>query len=317
MDIIRKIMIISIPRSLSRCDDRSIPAQTNLYSGGPEDWFTEQNLSQLNIKSFSFDFFVNWRKNRFVKTLWFKRFIDISVNELVSKLDWESLIADSLFKHEGLLQLENLFHFCQEQNLNADFLIFNEQNWNEKEKIIYARLNSSSSFRIKKITLDELKYKIRLGTGKPFSIGSKGLLYSTSKLECYLSTTDTPYPGDADILLKNNDNSGYKLIEFKKHNLKTPIEDQNLSNYYPSPDWAKYTRLHILSQYLPNTQLYTLYYTTDDRHQTKIELNSFSGGKLVSDRTTVISSPVNKHDTRHILEYIKKCMSFFNGKKTI
>lgn len=97
----------------------------------------------------------------------------------------------------------------------------------------------------------------------------------------------------------------------------TPIEDQNLSNYYPSPDWAKYTRLHILSQYLPNTQLYTLYYTTDDRHQTKIELNSFSGGKLVSDRTTVISSPVNKHDTRHILEYIKKCMSFFNGKKTI
>ena len=56
-------MKISTPQGLSRCDNRNIKAKTNQTSGGPENWFTKENLAQLGYKAFTFDFFVNWEKN--------------------------------------------------------------------------------------------------------------------------------------------------------------------------------------------------------------------------------------------------------------
>lgn len=306
-------MMITTPKILNRCENRSISARINPQSGGPEDWFTNHNLKLLGIQSFSFDFFVNWETNRFVRTIWFKRFFDKSINGFIGRHEWKSIIEQYLVAHEGEEQLQNLYNFCEEQKLHADFLIFNEYNWNVNEKIIYARLKSSNSFFIKAITLNELKLKIRQGTGRPFYIGDKGLIYSTSKLECYLSRTDTPYPGDADILLKNNDRYGFKLIEFKKHNLNTSITSQQLSNYFPHPDGTKYRRLNLLSNYLPNTQLYTLYYTTDDRFETKLELNSYSGDGLIQGATTLLGSPKNKNNTDEILKYISDCVDFFSS----
>ncbi|CAH6828293.1 hypothetical protein [Vibrio mediterranei] len=306
-------MNIFTPKILSRCSDRSIKARTNTLSGGPEDWFTEVHLSQLGIQSISFDFFVNWQRNVFMRTIWFKRFIDINTRSLIQRDDWQESLITRLIEHEGPSQLSNLFNFCCSQEIFADFLVFNERFWNENDPIIYARLTSPTSFDVKAISLNQLKLKISHGTGRPFNIGQKGLFYSTSNLECYLSRTDTPYPGDADILLWNRNRNGFKLIEFKKHNLKDPIHSQKLSNYYPRPDGAKYRRLHILSQYLPNTQLYTLYYTTDNRFQTKIELNSVSGSNLSEGRSILLESPKDKNDTNGILNYLSNCVQFFNS----
>lgn len=306
-------MNIFTPRALSLCKDRSIKAKTNALSGGPEDWFTEYHLNQLGIQSVSFDFFVNWKQKKFMNTIWLKRFIDVDVSTLVQMDDWQTNLISKLKEHEGPSQLSNLFKFCYSQKIYANFVVFNESNWNENEPIIYARLTSPTSFKVKAISLTELKFKIRQGTGRPFKIGEKGLLYSTSNLECYLSRTDTPYPGDADILLRNKDQNGFKLIEFKKHNLQDPIHSQKLSNYFPRPDGSKYQRLHILSQYLPNTQLYTLYYTTDDRFQTKIELNSICGGGLIEGRSILLESPKDKTDKIGIINYLSKCVEFFNS----
>ncbi|PML28910.1 hypothetical protein BCT82_05455 [Vibrio breoganii] len=306
-------MNISPPKTLSLCSNRSISARTHPLSGGPEDWFTEYHLSQLGIKSTSFDFFVNWNHNFFVRTIWLKRFIDEKVSSLIQRRGWQEIFISKLKEHEGATQLSNLFTFCNSHKISADFLVFNENNWNENEPIIYARLTSPSSLDVKVISLDELISKISKGTGRAFRIGAKGLTYSTSRLECYLSRTDTPYPGDADILLWNKDQDGFKIIEFKKHNLSGPIHSQKLGNYYPRPDGAKYRRLHILSQYLPNTQLYTLYYTTDNRFQTKIELNSTPRSNLFGGHSITLESPKDKNNKVEIGNYLSKCIDFFNS----
>ncbi|NJI27153.1 hypothetical protein HBI98_08065 [Aeromonas veronii] len=303
-------MKISLANTLSLCNDRTKKANINISSGGPESWFKTEHLDKFEINAFSFDFFVNWESGRLVRTIWLKRFIDISVNELTKDINWENTIRHLLIKFEGCEQLKRLSMFGRSQMLNVCFLLFNDDNWSINEGIIYTRLNNDYSIDVKVITIDELKNKIRIGTGKKFNIGRKGLLYSTSKLECYLSTTDTPYPGDVDIILSNRDFSEFKIIEYKKHNLSTPIEEQALYNYYPNPDRIKYNRLEILRKYLTNAELYTLYYTTDHRLETKIELNSNGSNILIQGKSVYLSSPSDKSDTSAVLEYLKKALLF-------
>ncbi|EFN4632578.1 hypothetical protein FQH96_20265 [Escherichia coli] len=51
-----------------------------------------------------------------------------------------------------------------------------------------------------KIETSKLRDIIAKKTGKRFKM-SKELFYGTSLLECYLSKTDTPYPGDVDTII--------------------------------------------------------------------------------------------------------------------
>ena len=71
------------------------------------------------------------------------------------------------------------------------------------------------SFSPQKYSLSEFKELIKSHSGGPVSIGSKGLIYGTSRLECSLSKTDSLYPGDADLLLLNEDNKAVCILEFK------------------------------------------------------------------------------------------------------
>ena len=304
-------MKLSMPQGLSRCDNRHIKAKTNVQTGGPEDWFTPENMAQLGYKAFSFDFFVNWNTNKFVNCLWMKRFIDVSVSELIQDINWKDNIAELLKELEGEERLIDLYNFCCTQGLHADFLIFNDDLWSVDPLIIYVRVQADG-YKIKTINLETLKEKIRMGTGRAFTIGSKGLGFSTSSLECLLSKTDTPYPGDADVVLANDNYSEFVILEFKKHNLLDPLSQQRLSNYYPRPDSAKYNRLNMLRQWLPNARLYTVYYTTDARNETKLELNAYGKATLDEYDYLELHSPSNKNDQEGILEYVRQCAYFFN-----
>lgn len=303
-------MKIFAPQELSRCDNRNQKAKTNKQTGEPAQWFTAEHLQPLGYNAFSFDFFINWRQHNFVKVLWFKRFIDISVNELITDCDWQNKVISLLIQTEGKAHLADIQNFCDSQNLHADFLIFNEEQWSDNEAIIYARLHKTG-FDIKVIGLDALKNKIKIGTGRSFHIGAKGLIYSTSRLECALSMTDTPYPGDADMVLANDDYSQFIIIEFKKHNLPTPLSEQRLSRYYPHKDRSKYERLALLRQRLPNARLYTLYYTTDGRHETKLELNAYAQVALGEWNTRNLAAPSNIYHKNEVAAYISDCVDFF------
>ena len=304
-------MKLSIPQGFSRCNNRHIKAKINAKTGGPEDWFTPKNMAQFGYKTFSFDFFVNWQTNRFVNCLWMKRFIDVKLSALIQDANWKDKIVGLLKESEGEARLLDLYTFCTTQGLHADFLIFNDDLGAEDSPIIYARVQANG-FRIKCITLETLKEKIRIGTGRAFTIGSKGLGFSTSSLECLLSKTDTPYPGDADVVLANDNYSEFVILEFKKHNLAAPLSQQRLSNYYPRPDRAKYNRLNMLRQWLPNARLYTVYYTTDARNETKIELNAYGEAALGEYASVELNSPSNKNDQEEVLHYLRQCSYFFN-----
>ena len=303
-------MKISTPQGLSRCDNRSIKAITNQISGGPENWFTKENLGQLGYKAFTFDFFVNWEKNIFIKTLWFKRFININISELIKDPNWKSVITKSLLDADGSAYINDIYNFCNLHHLTADFVIFNEDNWSKDNPLIYARLKGEN-LDLKVISIEDLKGKISFATGRPFKIGKKGLFYSTSRLECHLSTTDTPYPGDADLILTDQNYNIVALVEFKKHNLNTLISQQKLSNYHPRPDGSKYRRLDMLRKYLPNTSLYTLYYTTDSRNKTKIELNSYDQFDLGEWDSIELPSPSDTRIKHEVIDYLIRCTSFF------
>lgn len=119
---------------------------------------------------------------------------------------------------------------------------------------------------IRRCGLAELRQQIRQNSGGPVHVGAKGLTYGTSAVECYLSRSDSAYPGDADaVLVDANDNARF-VIEFKKHTVNAPIGDHLASRYYPVPDGRKYQRLYALVSTLqrrtPAVGFSVLYYST-------------------------------------------------------
>ena len=110
--------------------------------------------------------------------------------------------------------------------------------------------NKGEVYQVTEKNISDLKKDIKLLSGGSISIGNKGLVYSTSTLEGYLSQTDAAWPGDADLIVLDKALNPVALLEYKKHTLDTPMRDQKLSNYYPSKDRRKYDRLAILRSFL-------------------------------------------------------------------
>ena len=49
---------------LARCDNRACLAKTNIMSGSPEAWLSNDILSKSNTFGLTFDFFVDWAINQ-------------------------------------------------------------------------------------------------------------------------------------------------------------------------------------------------------------------------------------------------------------
>ncbi len=130
-------------------------------------------------------------------------------------------------------------------------------------------------------TLTIVRQEIRRLSGGPVSIGTKGLFWGTTSLECHLSSTDSLWPGDVDAILFSDDVDcrPIAILEYKKHNLDTPLQDQRLSNYYPSPDGRKYNRMAILARQLAGSEdvpVVVVYYSTKE-HITQVKLELIEG----------------------------------------
>ena len=120
---------------------------------------------------------------------------------------------------------------------------------------------------IKKVDLQTHMEQIRTLSGGPTRIGSKGLKFSKTELECFLSKTDAVWPGDADMVLVNNGNEGIAILEFKKHTLDAKIEEHMFVRYYPKPDGRKYDRLALLRDSMNNSiPIIIIYYPTKSCH---------------------------------------------------
>ncbi|MHT49779.1 hypothetical protein D9J47_22415 [Escherichia coli] len=301
-------MFIIEPKTLKKCGNPTITAKVNKITGNPDDWFSTKHLMDLNLKRINFDFFVNWETLELDRDIWFKRTVDVDI----SSLSYEEVL-EALIKSESNGYFLDILKFCHKYKLRANFVIFNDANWSEVKKVIYMSVDSYNVtddgfwMSFEKIETSKLRDIIAKKTGKRFKM-SKELFYGTSLLECYLSKTDTPYPGDVDTIILDENYNVISVLEFKKHNMDTPIGQQQLYNYYPSKDKLKYDRLCMLTSYL-QSKLITIYYTTDQRNESTVELNFTHDSKLGSYSSEILFTPSNINNTEDIINYISSVLA--------
>ncbi|SFT74905.1 hypothetical protein SAMN05216474_2139 [Lishizhenia tianjinensis] len=259
---------------LASCENREKLPRTNSFCGNPEDWFVTSILGHFNLRALTFDFFVDWSKSpiTLTKEFWLKGISESSINTNFNLAD----IPQELNNAYGESFVETYTKFCENYSIIPYAIIFDDSNnWSdEKSNLLLVRFSSGSNNKIEYettiISINELKEKIQNNSGGSISIGSKGLYYGTSRLECFLSTSNSLYPGDADLLLVDDEGRAKCIIEFKKHNLSSDISYQKISNYYPKPDGRKYDRLEVLRDYLSkeeNIPLIIIYYPTNTKEK--------------------------------------------------
>ncbi len=240
---------------LARCGQRMQLPAVHPRSGQPAEWFCPELLAGKGYKSITFDFFVQWNTAPPALThlIWIKKILKApySYAQLLNTLP--QFIIGEL----GAPYLMLYTDFAQAYGLELQLLIYrDDQNWTDSGSSLLLctieEVDGEISISGSEISIHLLQDLIRMHSGGKVKIGQKGLYWGTSSLECYLSTTDSLYPGDVDMLLLDTRGKPAALIEFKKHNLDSPISEQKLENYYPYPDGRKYNRLAVLQQYLAN-----------------------------------------------------------------
>ena len=291
---------------LALCTNRNTQPKTNLVTGSPENWFDNSVLLPKGLVGFSFDFFVNWSTNQITPFVWVKRIINIEPSKLFIDGEIDSdLISKEIIKIDGLENLEALTLFCRNKNLTLQYVLFREIDWGKNPESIFivtlTSANNNLNFDIDVINLNELQARIRSYSGGAIRVGAKGLMYGTSMLECFLSKTDSLYPGDVDLIIFDLKTLEINtILEFKKHNLDTPIENEKLKNYYPNPDHRKYDRLAILRDYLtPVPKLICLYYPTKTNENGKAEIITGNVGELIASKSKTINLPRIENNTSY------------------
>lgn len=238
----------------AKCTDRLALSKSHPHSGGPQDWFADKVLAQHNLYGLSFDFFVNWTVTppALSPVIWIKKVLSSKHDYPQVQRHLNTIMALEL----GDAYFQRLEALKKAHNLKIQFIIFHDHNdWvSTQSSLLIATFNGFRKgvfdFSAELISILDFQSVIQRHSGGPIRIGSKGLTFGTSNLECYLSRTNSLYPGDVDLIIFDEKHKPIALLEYKKHNLKSPISNQQLANYYPRPDGKKYNRLAILRDYL-------------------------------------------------------------------
>lgn len=309
---------------LAKCSDRNSMPKQHPTSGAPEDWFSAQMLEKFNLSGLTFDFFVDWSATPPVITpiIWIKKVLD-------SKFSYKSLIEQlniNMTNELGMLYLNVLESFRVQSDLTVQFIVFKDElNWKENDSTLLVinfcgLVEDEFEFTYEEISIDTFKTIIQKHSGGPIKIGSKGLYYGTSNLECFLSHTNSLYPGDVDLVVFNEDVQPIAIIEYKKHTLSTPISQQQISNYYPRPDARKYNRLSILRDYLnkinPNIPIFILYFPTQDHFtEGRLELLKGDTNALETRAASNFDLPKSKTEAEYnaLIKKLLKAITYHNS----
>jgi hypothetical protein len=306
-----------IEPTLALCSNRSVLAKENPVLPGPNLCISNSLLSEQDLCGISFDYFIDWSTNKLDRDLWLKcPAAGIGPSDLLNLKDED--IADVLREH---IKFRDLVRFSEQNSCGATAVIFDDsQDWSQDSStLIIAHWPkdpvSSRGLDVTRPHISRIKEIIRSKSGGPISIGDKGLIYGTSRLECYLSRTDALWPGDADLLLCDRlSMKPIALIEYKKHteSSKKTFQEQCISNYYPYPDGRKYDRLALLAEQIAHDspiKIFTLYYSTI-ASELDVKLEEIVGmhGKLKagSQYTFGISPADPKNGYRNVIAEIKK-----------
>lgn len=237
------------PPFLAKCTDRSVRSLEHPQLGGPDIWLEELQRRMKNHICTSFDFFVDWSCDpiRVAHELWFK--FPVQSQKSLKSIDQEIMLR-VLRENHNFVSLAKL---CKEMDLKAKAILFvDSSKFDDNTDIVFFEYDGDSGKSTFEFSnLGELKDRIRVLSGGPVRVGAKGLMFGTTRLECFLSSTDALWPGDADLVIySKHDNKMSCIFEFKKHtrNAKAKFEEQSVNLYYPNPDGRKYNRLLALSE---------------------------------------------------------------------
>ena len=108
--------------------------------------------------------------------------------------------------------------------------------YNPSDKVIHSIRysfdnNDVKILSVKMVSINDLERGIQMLRGHSFK-NVKPLLSASSNVECYLANNTTnPWPGDLDAVIFDSQQQRFTaLIEFKTHNLSTPIEDEHIGD---------------------------------------------------------------------------------------
>ena len=240
----------------ARCADRSQVTRAP-RGGGPDDWWPRVWLEEGGYSRATFDFFVNWRDRRLANVAWSKVLASGASAVRVRQRDAQ-LVAPALDVVDGMtnraavraLGMAHSLRLLPEPFRPADGV-----------GVIEADRDPVMAF----MPLAALQDEIAGLSGGRFRIGRKGLTYGTSDVECYLSSTDTPWPGDVDAVIFDAETlAPVCVLEWKKHNPQYAgrIADNLFEHYYRQGDQRKWDRLAILARTL-DVPLGVVYFASD------------------------------------------------------
>ena len=123
---------------LARCDNRACLAKTNIMSGSPEAWLSNDILSKSNTFGLTFDFFVDWAINQISPYVWIKRILlpNYTYDEFIGKLDFE------MEKEFGKDYLCRLGRFATVYDMQIQFIVFHDDlDWsNDRNELLIVSL---------------------------------------------------------------------------------------------------------------------------------------------------------------------------------
>tara|TARA_B100001741_G_scaffold892_1_gene755 strand:+ start:7445 stop:8362 length:918 start_codon:yes stop_codon:yes gene_type:complete len=172
--------------------------------------------------------------------------------------------------------------------------------YNLNEKLIF-----SLKFELKKsilnlITIKKLSfYEFEKGIKKlrGFSFNKvKTLKSGPSHLSCYSSNkTLNPFPGDLDgCILNKVNNKVVSLIEFKTHNINSPINQEHIGKY-GKQDWRRFEVLFNLQLFLEKKQnfkpkvFYVAWGTGNFKNHEFIKVDNIAKGEIL--KSSLIKRP--------------------------
>ncbi|MFZ5989725.1 MAG: hypothetical protein ACOYWZ_21740 [Bacillota bacterium] len=297
------------------CADRSRLSKKHPKSGEPDEWFSNHILQGMDLAGISFDFFVNWRNYSLSDEIWIKRIVRDDVES------WPAcsreVIQNALYECDGEAYVRRLADFAYKQSKTLFYQLFKEsKNWDSNGETL-AAVEIAKEGTIERVTyynLDVIKTRIKDLSGGPVKVGEKGLIYSSSTLECYLSRTDAAWPGDVDLIMVNDRSEPIALLEFKKHTMEGAIENQKLSNYYPRPDGRKYDRLAILRDNLGKELPFIIVYYPTNTNIKNIKLEKIKGnrGRLTADSHRYCNVPTSEKDMLAIVNTVLEMADYLD-----
>ena len=168
---------------LALCANRNTQPKINATIGEPLEWLSSNVLDRFGYSQLSFDFFINWSDWTCQDRIWIKRILssNTSIEQLANSGD--------LFLTQQALAIGDNLDLINSFSINYDFspsyIVFRDVNWvTNPEPILRGAVTANGIEDVALYSLDQIKSAIRTLSGGSVSIGSKGLIYGTSSLEC-------------------------------------------------------------------------------------------------------------------------------------